>query len=214
MQYLAGSRSAWAVNLPGHPSGEITCRSIAGYSEAVRSFISESGLGRVSVCGHSMGSAVALNLAIEHPENVAGLILVDGGAKLRVSPTILRELTERPLKAIEEIITPMSFHFVDLELGREARMALSLSNLRVFLNDYLACDGFDIRQSLTSISAKTLIVCGESDRMTPPAYSQYMNAAIPRSAMHLVPGAGHMVPLEKPEVLGALVQSFLAELSP
>ncbi len=213
LQHLSGPKRALAVNLPGHPSGEIACRTIAAYSESVCSFISECGLERASVCGHSMGSAIALTLAIEHPEKVAGLVLVDGGAKLGVSPAILDGLSAQPLRTIEELITPMSFHSVTLELGREARAALSLSNPSVFLNDYLACNEFDLRGMLPRISAKTLIVCGESDSMTPPRYSHYLNANIPGSTLSFVPEAGHMVPLEKPEALGRLIQSFLLELS-
>ena len=160
-----------------------------------------------------MGGAVALLMAIEHPEAVEGLVLVDGGAKLGVSPAILQGLSAQPLRAIEELITPLSFHSLDLQACREARAALSLSNLPVFINDYRACDGFDARNRLSGISAKTLIICGESDRMTPPKYSEYMRATIPNSTLHLIPNAGHMVPLEAPEALGRLVQSFLAGLS-
>lgn len=211
LEHLSGPKTARAVNLPGHPSGGIVCRTVGEYSEAIHVFISESNLAPVAVCGHSMGSAIALALAVEHPEDVKGLIIVGGGAKLGVLPAILEGLASDPLKTIEDSITPMSFHSVTLELAREARATLSLSNPQIFLNDYLACDGFDVRDKLAGISARALIVCGESDRMTPPKYSQYLRANVPNSSLSLVPGAGHMVPLEKPDVLGALVQSFLSD---
>lgn len=214
LQYLSGPRAAFAVNLPGHPSGAVACRTVEEYAEAVRGFVSEVGLRKVVVCGHSMGSAIALALALAHPDTVKGLVLVGGGAKLGVAPSILDGLSSQPLKAIEEIITPMSFHRVSLEMGREARAALSLSNLAVFLNDYSACNGFDVREKLSRISVPTMIVCGEDDRMTPPKFSQYLNAHIPGSSVFLIPEAGHMVPLEKPAALGGLVQSFLSRLSP
>ncbi len=213
MQHLQGKSIARAVDLPGHPSGEVTCRSVPEYAESVRGFIEEAGLGRVSVCGHSMGSAIALTLAIDHPELVEGLVLVGSGAKLGVSPAILKGLQGQPLRAIEELITPMSYHSFDLRIGREARAVLSLSNLEVFLNDYAACNGFDVRKSLPQIAARTLIVCGESDQMTPPRYSHYLAANIPNSAAFFVREAGHMVPLEKPQVLGELVQAFLSGFS-
>jgi pimeloyl-ACP methyl ester carboxylesterase len=213
LQYLRGPGKALAVNLPGHPSGEIVCHSVKEYCEAIHSFVSEAGLGRATICGHSMGTAIALTLAIEHPQDVAALVLVDGGAKLGVSPAILQGLASAPLRAIEEVITPMSFHTVSLEIGREARVALSLSNLAVFLNDYMACNNFDVRSALPTISARTLVVCGEDDRMTPPRYSQYFGASIPDSTVYFIRGAGHMVPLEKPEMLGGLLQTFLSSLN-
>ena len=211
---LSGEGAAYAVDLPGHPSGAIACRSVGEYSEAVHRFMGEAGLARSAVCGHSMGSAIALSLAIDHPDEVQALILVDGGAKLGVSPGILDGLSSQPLRAIEELITPMSFHRVGLELGRDARAALSLSNLAVFLNDYRACDAFDVRDRLGEIAARTLVICGESDMMTPPRYSQFLKDRIPNSSLQLISEAGHMVPLERPAELARSIQTFLAGLSP
>jgi len=209
---LAGEKSAFAVNLPGHPAGEIACRSIDEYAEAVLGFIHEKGL-RPAVCGHSMGGAVALALALNHPDAVSALVLVDTGAKLGVFPDILAELGKEPLRAIEDRITPLSFYTVDLELARRARSALSLSNPQVFLNDYLACAAFDVRERLSSVSATTLILCGESDRMTPPRWSHYLNANLMFSRIFLVRESGHMLPLEKPNLCGRLIQDFLVELN-
>lgn len=214
LQYLTGSGRAMAVDLPGHPSGDITCRTIRDYSEAVCSHIAECLPTRPVICGHSMGSAIALTLALEHPDAIGGLILVGAGAKLGVDPAIVEGLRTQPMRTIEQTITPMSYFRVDLGLGREARAALSFTNLPVFLNDYLACDGFDVRPRLSEITVKTFIICGENDRMTPPKWSVYLNQNIRSSTMALVKDAGHMVPLEKPENCAGLIQSFLSVLNP
>jgi pimeloyl-ACP methyl ester carboxylesterase len=214
LQYLTGTGRAVAVNLPGHPSGDITCKTIHDYSEAVHRHIAESLPTRPVVCGHSMGSAIALTLALEHPDDIGGLILVGAGAKLGVDPAIVEGLRTQPMRTIEQTITPMSYFRVDLGLGREARAALSFTNLPVFLNDYLACDGFDVRPRLREITAKTFIVCGENDRMTPPKWSVYLNQNIHSSTMELVKDAGHMVPLEKPETCAGLIRDFLSDLNP
>jgi pimeloyl-ACP methyl ester carboxylesterase len=117
------------------------------------------------------------------------------------------------MRTIEEVITPRSFNSIDLALGRQARAALSFSNLPVFLNDYLACQGFDARADLRRITARTLVVCGDQDRMTPQKWSDYLKANIPNSELHFVKGSGHMLPLEKPDALGQVVQSFLVALT-
>ncbi|MDG6901252.1 MAG: alpha/beta hydrolase [Nitrososphaerota archaeon] len=213
MSFFSGDGTAYAVDLPGHPSGEIACKSVTDYAEAVHSFIAEKGIRKPAVCGHSMGGAISLTLALDHPEDVGSLILVDTGAKLGVLPKLVEGLRDQPLGAIERIITPMSFHSLGLEVARESRTALSVSNLPVFLNDYLACNGFDVRNRLPQITARTLIICGESDRMTPPKWSHFMNASIPNSSAYFIREAGHMVPLEKPRPSSQLMQSFLAELS-
>ena len=213
MQHLSGGSKAFAVNLPGHPAGEIACKSVGDYVEALQGFIAESGLRRPAVCGHSMGGAVALAHAIAHPDDVGGLVLVSTGAKLGVNQEILDGLKDRPMDTIERTITPWSFSSIDLGLGREARTALSVSNLPVFLNDYLACRDFDVRAQLPRVSARTLVVCGDKDRMTPPSWSQYLATNISGSELRLVEGSGHMVPLEKPGALAQVLQSFLSSLS-
>jgi pimeloyl-ACP methyl ester carboxylesterase len=157
-----------------------------------------------------MGGAIALTLALDHPEDVGALVLVDTGAKLGVVPELVEGLRGQPLRTVEKIITPMSFHSLSLDVAREGRSALSISNLSVFLNDYLACDGFDIRKRLPQVAARTLIICGEGDRMTPPKWSHYLNANITSSSSFFIRGAGHMVPLEKPQACAELLQSFLA----
>jgi pimeloyl-ACP methyl ester carboxylesterase len=211
--YLSGGAHAFAVNLPGHPAGDITCKSVDDYAEALHRFIAERGLRRPAVCGHSMGGAIALDLAVSRPEDLGGLILISTGAKLGVNQQILDGLREHPMGTIERVITPWSFNSIDLGLGREARTALSISNLPVFLNDYLACQGFDVRSQLSRIEAETLIVCGDKDRMTPPSWSEYLNANIPGSELRVVEDSGHMLPLERPRALAQILQSFLSSLS-
>jgi pimeloyl-ACP methyl ester carboxylesterase len=211
--FLSGGHKGFAVNLPGHPSGEISCRTIPEYTESLHQFISEAGLQKPIVCGHSMGSAISLALAIQHPEDVGGLVLIGAGAKLGVMPATLEGLRTEPMKTIEKTITPMSFYSIDLGLGREARAALSFTNLPVFLNDYIACDGFDVRGSLSSIGARTMIICGERDMMTPPKWSHYLKANIFSSELLFVREAGHMVPLEKPQLCANLIQGFLSAFS-
>lgn len=212
LQGLSGDSRALAVDLPGHPTGEITCRSVSDYAEALHEFLTETRLDRPVVGGHSMGGATALTLALTHPDDIGGLILVGTGAKLGVAPQILEGLRSEPMRTIENVITPWSFNSIDLGLGREARSALSVSNLPVFLNDYLACTTFDVRKDLPRISAKTLVVCGDKDRMTFPKFSHYLHANIPGSELRFIKDSGHMLPLEKPEALAQVVQAFLADL--
>jgi pimeloyl-ACP methyl ester carboxylesterase len=70
--------------------------------------------------------------------------------------------------------------------GFEARAALSLTNIPVFLNDYLACNGFDVRDQLDRIANRTLTIFGDRDRMTPPKWSHYLNQGVLGSELFFV----------------------------
>lgn len=214
LSLLSGPGTATAVDLPGHPDGPVTCDSIDRYVESVHGFISRAGRPPPAVAGHSMGGAIAISLALSHPEDVRALVLVDTGAKLGVLPETIEGLESSPLETVESLITPMSFFSLDLETARAARAALSLSNPGVFLNDYAACRGFDRRAEVARLSVPTLIVCGDRDRMTPPKWSHFLHASIQGSSLYFISEAGHMTPLEKPGPLARLVQEFLLSLSP
>ena len=82
----------------------------------------------------------------------------------------------------------------------------------VLLGDFVACDRFDVRDRLPSIAIPTLVVVGDQDVMTPPKHVAFLADHIPGARLHTVPGAGHMLPVEAPAPLAALLRPFLARL--
>ena len=77
-----------AVNLPGHPDGEPR-DSIGGYVDWLREYAADKGYPPFVLFGHSMGGAIALDYALRFPEDLAGLVLIGTGARLRVHPNYL-----------------------------------------------------------------------------------------------------------------------------
>ena len=89
LRRLAGANT-YALDLPGHGQSEGQGRtSISAYADFVAAFLETLGLEKVTLVGHSMGGATALDLALRYPEGLAGLVLVGSGARLRVAPAIL-----------------------------------------------------------------------------------------------------------------------------
>ena len=86
-----------AVDLPGHPEGE-PCTSIDDYVEWLRGYIQEKAYTDVVLVGHSLGGAIAFLYALKYPDDLAGIVSVGSGARLRVHPMFLEELE----KAIDE----------------------------------------------------------------------------------------------------------------
>src|SRR2546427_4818662 len=91
MQAIADAHVPVAIDLPGHGgSPGRGFRGIADYAYYVIELAKRLAWDRFVVLGHSMGGAVALMIALQHPEMLEGLGLVDTGARLRVHPALLR----------------------------------------------------------------------------------------------------------------------------
>jgi pimeloyl-ACP methyl ester carboxylesterase len=124
---------------------------------------------------------------LEHPRaRTAGLVLIGTGARLRVTPEIL-ENTTSPLtfqKAIDTIVQKSYAPDVaEPHLRTLTAQAISCTTRNTVLHgDYQACNGFDVMERVCEIQAKTLVLCGADDEMTPPRYAQYLAAQIPNAS--------------------------------
>lgn len=67
-----------------------------------------------------------------------------------------------------------------------------------------------LRRWLHRISAPTLVLWGESDRIVRPEYGRTFQQAIPGAQFQLIPAAGHYPYLEQPEAFAAAVTAFLS----
>ena len=68
---------------------------------------------------------------------------------------------------------------------------------------------FDARDRLGGLSLPTLCVTGRLDTATPPADAERLAGLIPEARLELVDGAGHLLPMERPDDLNRLIRSFL-----
>jgi pimeloyl-ACP methyl ester carboxylesterase len=73
----------------------------------------------------------------------------------------------------------------------------------------------DSRPHLGAISCPVLVACGEADQLTPAELSREMVALLPQTPqaqLEIVPGAGHMLTMEQPERVSALLLRWVASL--
>jgi pimeloyl-ACP methyl ester carboxylesterase len=217
-----GTRKVWrhqtsvfpdslAVDLPGHPRGS-GCDAIPEYAEFVTERIVEGKLAPAIPVGHSMGGAIAIEIALARPELLAGVVLVGSGARLRVTPVIKEEVARDYAHAAEVIAEWAYSPKTDRKLKNASIQELLEVPAAVTYGDFQACDRFDRMNEIGRIVLPTLIVCGEDDALTPVKYSQYLQDKIPNSRLVIVPEAGHSVMLEKPEALNAALKSFILDL--
>jgi len=207
--------TVYALDLPGHARSEGPgCSSIEGYVARIEDWMESMGLSRIILGGHSMGGAITQQFALQSPQKLSGLLLVGTGGRLRVRPTIL-EATTDPARFEEAVDMIIDWSFSDsaperlIELARRRMLEVDHN---VIHDDFIACDNFDVMDRVGEIELPALVICGEADRLTPMKYSDFLVDRLSHAQLMRVPDAGHMVMLEKPEIVAQAVAEFAAEI--
>jgi pimeloyl-ACP methyl ester carboxylesterase len=211
---LPGQR-VYTLDLPGHGKNEGLGRQfVEEYACAIAGFMDAAGLSRAVLGGHGMGGAIALAMALDYPDRVAGIILVSTGARLPVPASVLENganpsTLPRAINAWQEL----SFEAMFPEDQRDA-FCRQLSQVRqtMLYGDWMACSRFDVTDRLGTIRKPTLVICGTADRLTPLALSRTLASHIPEAALQTVDRAGHMLIVEQPQRLAKLINVFLGTI--
>jgi 3-oxoadipate enol-lactonase len=175
------------------------------------------------VVGLSMGAGVALELAIRMPHRVKSLVLVGGGAG---GPTTPRPSARAVSGAVGRVLSDtvrqrrlwpaaalFSTRFCGEHPDRVAAYMPYFARHRAppWMTGWqmLAVACFGRRGSLARIQAPTLVLHGGTDVMAPVAGAHVLADGIPGAELHVVPGAGHAVPLEQPEPSARLLVEWV-----
>lgn len=205
--------AVYALDLPGHgrsdPPGRDT---IEAYADVVLAFAEAIGLEDVIFLGRSMGGAIAQVIGLRGAPVVTGLVLVATGARLRVIDAVLEGVVDDFQATAALIVENVWAEGAPPDLVEASRRHLLEADPAVVHGDYVACNRFDVMGDLDAVALPALVINGTADRMTPLKYGRYLVEEIPDARLLVVEGAGHMVVLEKPEVVAAAVRDFLDEL--
>ena len=209
---LAGA-VVYVLDLPGHGrSTGVGRQTVGDYVRVLISFMDVTDLTHAVIVGHSMGGAVALEMALSHPDRVRGLGIIGSGAKLRVTPVILQGILN-DYQGVIELMGEFAYGpGAPEELKRLGQQVMSKTSPEVVYGDFLACDAFDVMGRLGEIRVPTLVITGTADQLTPTKYAHFLAQNIPGAQLVLVENAGHMVMLEHPQEVGEAVACLVASL--
>ncbi len=175
--------------------------------------------------GHSMGGYVALALLARHPERVRGLILMNTRADAD-SPEVARNREEmiqqvEAAKSVEPVVKSLLPRLVSgttrwqrPELVDRVHRMIEKTSIRGVVGSLRGMSARPDRTSeFANIRVPTLLLFGAEDVISPPELVHAMTKALPSARHVLIPGAGHLAPLENPESANTAFLSFLREIA-
>lgn len=201
-----------ALDLPGHgrsdPPGR---RTVGQYATVVEAFITALGLAEVVVAGHSMGGAIALTMAVEPARWLRGIVLIGASARMPVGEPLLGGAIAS-LERAADFIVDNSFPEAPPNLRERMKAAVLETGATTTFGDFLACNQFDARRRLASITVPALVIGGAQDRMISPRFMRTLADGLPRARLALLEGAGHYAMLERPDEVARWVADFINTL--
>jgi pimeloyl-ACP methyl ester carboxylesterase len=197
----------------GQSSCPETPPTVAQLGHDLRAVLDAVGVERAVFAGHSMGGMSIQSYAAEHPEHFAaraeGLVLVATAARVlgRAIPARVAHQLLGDGRSEWSRRGRVGHRMARRALGAQARpdhVALTLESLAatpgvVRSGFLLAMAGMDLRHGNRAIAVPTTILVGTRDVLTPPRLGRQLAASIEGSKLVVLPGAGHMLPLERPD---------------
>jgi len=186
--------------------------SIKEQSRLVVGFMDKVGLERVDLGGWSMGGWIAQKVAVDNPDRVRRLVLMDS-AGLKMPPTfdtnVFTPRNQAELNELHALLTPdpkpMPKFVVDdmLRLSQNYGWVVK----KALASMMTAHDVMDA--DLPSLKMPVLILWGDQDRITPLSEGLTMHSLIPGSWFHVASGCGHVAPASCVDQLGPMLTTFL-----
>ena len=215
----------FAWDMPGYGKSErLYEMSFPALAEALVALLDELELERAHLVGHSMGGMLAQAMTALHPERVASLVLCATSASFGPpGGDFQRQWVKDRLAPLDagqgmdvvarDAIARLIGDEPDPEgiaLAERCMSAVSEASYRAAVR---CVASFDQRETLDTIAVPTLLVAGEKDPSAPLKAMQRMEAGIPGAQLVCLEGAGHLVPMERPQAFNETVARFLGGLA-
>jgi 3-oxoadipate enol-lactonase len=189
--------------------------SIHDHMEDLEVLLRQLGLKDVILAGNSVGGMIAMDYAIMHGDNVRALVLSDTAAQIGTPQTWSVRIDAVKRRGLADIAREIAPRWFALEFPkRQPDDYHGMVNMLARMPDdgYIAnCEALrvgDLSAGLASIGAKSLVLCGTEDAVTPPDQVRELSSLLPDSEFVLVEHAGHIPCVEQPQIVAAEMNRF------
>lgn len=227
---LKGQHRVIRVDLPGFgltgpmPDGNYQ---LTRYVEFVVALMDKLGVQKAVVAGNSFGGNLAWKVAVDHPQRVSRLVLVDaagypydaksvpigfkiaqiGVLKPLMQNTLPRSMIESSVRNVYGDPTKVTPELVD----RYFELTLRAGNRGALRERFAQSPGGQYAAQIPTIKQPTLIIWGGQDRLIPPDNADHFQRDIAGSRIAMFDGLGHVPHEEDPAATVAAVQAFLKQ---
>lgn len=208
-----------ASSSQGHPAPA----SLSLYAGSVLKELETHGIERAVLVGMSMGGYILFECWRRFPKRIAALVLTDTRAE--ADPPEGRTKRYAAIEGLQrgESATYVSTLFDGLVAPARRGDGALRTDVMAMMRDAgpeglihalaAMAERPDSRPLLPTIQVPSLVLVGAEDAITPPPLARAMADAIPGSELHVIPGAGHLAPLERPNEFNEHLRRFLRKLS-
>jgi 3-oxoadipate enol-lactonase len=215
-QYSAITLDNRGVGRSDVPAGPYPISLMASDAVAV---LDAAGVDSAHVIGMSMGGMIAQEFALQYPKRVLSLILgctASGGPHaVQAQPEVLQILTRRSMdpeeaaRAINPFIydanTPLKR--IDEDMKIRMQWIPTVDGYMAQLHGIIAWEAYS---RISQITAPTLLIHGESDRLIPSANAKLIAERIPGAKLVMIPHASHIFATDQPDVAHQAIFEFLS----
>jgi pimeloyl-ACP methyl ester carboxylesterase len=223
---LASHRRVIRLDMPGYgltgaaPDHDY---SVAREVRVASALLDQLGVARVDIAGNSFGGRVATTFALEHPDRVNKLVLVDAAglagqrrpatfrfAQIPILGRLLKVATPRWLirKNLLEVYGDPS-HVDEALVDRYDRLTRAEGNRSALFDRLNGPPDPDLDGRLAELKLPVLLVWGERDRWIPVSFGERFAAGVQGAKFIVLPGLGHVPQEEDPETTAREVDRFL-----
>ena len=214
LDYFEGSV---APDLPGHPDGE-PCSDVVGYANWLRGWLwGNDKRDDLVLCGFTLGACIALQYALDFPEEVKALVLMTVSMRSKDRPPDslqfrLDAAADPDVYQRWKETMAHSMMFIDPDLRNHLLTRHDAIGPVAQYKDLVTIDKFDVSDRIDELSKPLLLIRGVDDPGKPPEYEREIHDAVPGSVYIKLDNSGHFPMAERPEDVNNAIRKFLASV--